>query len=585
MSNNEVEIIVKSTDKTAQGFQSAKREASGFGDSLKRVGETAAGFFAANVVEKGLETFKNFVSGSVEAASNLGESINAVQKVFGDSQQKILDWGKSNAVSFGLSQRAFNELATPLGALLKNSGISMDKVSDSTINLTKRAADMASVFNTSVPDALDAIQAGLRGESDPLERYGVSLTAAKVQAEALAETHKKSASQLTTQETMLARLNLIMKQTSSTQGDFSQTSNQLANSQRIAAAKTEELQAQIGQKLIPVVLLVTKAKLALVQVIGDKLVPLVTTLTQWFEKHTGVAKVAAAIIGGLLVVAFTAWAVSAGAAAVATIAATWPVLLIIGAIAALAAGVYYAYTHWKSFRDIVDAVGAYVRDYLWPILKVVGEFIGHVFVAYIKAMLPVWKEILEVLGKVAVFVGKVLVANFLNAAEFIVKAAAMAFGWVPGLGPKLQAAAANFGTFRDKVNDALNGIHDKTVTVNTRITGPAGSLISTGSGSFNVVNSHIRGYASGGVVGAAGGGPRSNLTLVGENGPELVDLAPGSTVHSNPDSRSMLSGEGATVKFEHHFIFSEGSFGRVFGTYFNQAQRSGEVTILSKAIV
>lgn len=51
-------------------------------------------------------------------------------------------------------------------------------------------------------------------------------------------------------------------------------------------------------------------------------------------------------------------------------------------------------------------------------------------------------------------------------------------------------------------------------------------------------------FATGGVTGsAAGGGPRSNRTLVGEQGPEIVDLAPGSMVHSNPDSMRML-GEG-----------------------------------------
>ncbi|WP_097921738.1 hypothetical protein [Streptomyces sp. wa1063] len=50
------------------------------------------------------------------------------------------------------------------------------------------------------------------------------------------------------------------------------------------------------------------------------------------------------------------------------------------------------------------------------------------------------------------------------------------------------------------------------------------------------------GYAHGGVIGAASGGPRSRMTLVGEQGPELVDLAPGSRVRSNPDTKRMLTG-------------------------------------------
>lgn len=57
----------------------------------------------------------------------------------------------------------------------------------------------------------------------------------------------------------------------------------------------------------------------------------------------------------------------------------------------------------------------------------------------------------------------------------------------------------------------------------------------------------IGGFAHGGVVGAAGGGPRSRFTLVGEQGPEMVDLAPGSRVRSNPDTKRMLTGGHATA--------------------------------------
>lgn len=49
-------------------------------------------------------------------------------------------------------------------------------------------------------------------------------------------------------------------------------------------------------------------------------------------------------------------------------------------------------------------------------------------------------------------------------------------------------------------------------------------------------------FAHGGIIGAAGGGPRSRMTLVGEQGPELVDLAPGSRVRSNPDSKRIADG-------------------------------------------
>lgn len=61
--------------------------------------------------------------------------------------------------------------------------------------------------------------------------------------------------------------------------------------------------------------------------------------------------------------------------------------------------------------------------------------------------------------------------------------------------------------------------------------------------------------ATGGNIGtAATGGARSNMTLVGEAGPELVDLAPGSRVRSNPDTRRALGAQagsgGSTLLFK-----------------------------------
>ncbi|MBH1939077.1 hypothetical protein I5Q34_33280, partial [Streptomyces sp. AV19] len=52
----------------------------------------------------------------------------------------------------------------------------------------------------------------------------------------------------------------------------------------------------------------------------------------------------------------------------------------------------------------------------------------------------------------------------------------------------------------------------------------------------------IKGRAHGGIIGAAGGGPRSALTWVGEQGPELVSLPFGSRVRTAGDSRRLAAG-------------------------------------------
>lgn len=59
------------------------------------------------------------------------------------------------------------------------------------------------------------------------------------------------------------------------------------------------------------------------------------------------------------------------------------------------------------------------------------------------------------------------------------------------------------------------------------------------------MESFIPGFRTGGIIGAAGGGPRSNLVMVGEQGRELVRLPFGSTVIPNGQTEAMMAGAGS----------------------------------------
>jgi len=84
----------------------------------------------------------------------------------------------------------------------------------------------------------------------------------------------------------------------------------------------------------------------------------------------------------------------------------------------------------------------------------------------------------------------------------ILSAASWAFGWIPGIGPKLREASARFNNFRDNANNSLAGIKDRTVNVGVKM-GPAQQSIA--SPAFRAQY----GKASGGMI-TYGSGPRAD---------------------------------------------------------------------------
>ena len=187
----------------------------------------------------------------VMASSDLSESVNAVNVVFEDAADIILDFGKTSSYAVGLANSEFNQLATTTGAFLQNVGFDAAGAAEETIKLTQRAADLASVFNTDVSQALNAIQSGLKGEFNPLETFGVKLNAAAIEARALAMGLADSTGALNDSAKATAALALIYEQTAKVHGDFVNTSDEVANSTRIAKAELENLSAMFGDELIP----------------------------------------------------------------------------------------------------------------------------------------------------------------------------------------------------------------------------------------------------------------------------------------------------------------------------------------------
>jgi hypothetical protein len=506
--SNEIEIVVKAKDETAGAMQSAQSHAGKLKDSLGGVKSVAAGMLVGGAITSGFEALHGFFSDAIEG----GRESNAVSA----QTAAVL---KSTGGAAKITADQVGDLST---AISNKTGVD-DEAIQSSENMLLTFTDVRNevgkgndIFNQATQTVTDmsvalgqsgkasAIQLG-KALNDPikgvtaLSKVGVTFTAQqKEQIKTLVEHgHKMEAQKLILHE--LGR-------------EFGGSAQAQATGAKKAAVAFGNLQEQVGQALIPVI-----DKLA--SIFAEKVVPALSSAVDWLTKHQGVAIAAAGVIGGLLVAAFIAWAVSAAAAAAATLAATWPIIAIIVAIAALAAGILYAYTHFETFHNIVNAVAHAIAG----AAKAAWNFELTLIQAVAKAV----AFVIDRFGDMADFVGGVLSH---------IPGMGAAGRALQGLGAKAHAAAQKV---RDVAN-AMDGIKSKTVTIRIQ-TVNAQQMMNIDRAA------NIKGrMAHGGIIGrAAGGGPRSNVTLVGEDGPELVDLAPGSTVHSAPDTDRMLGAGGA----------------------------------------
>lgn len=241
----QAEAALRSTNSEMAKFSRGTLVGTG---ALRQLGRAAA--FASLSFVGGAGLVVTLKSAS-QAASALNEATARSEVVFGASAATIETWSRTSATALGLARDQAVQAAGGFGALLRPLGFTERSAADTGRALTQLAADLASFSDTSVPDALLAIRSGLVGEVEPLRRYGVVLSEAAVQQEALAQTGKQSVTELTAQEKVAARLALVFKQTSFAQGDFARTSGDLANQERTLAANLRDLQIVLGQALNP----------------------------------------------------------------------------------------------------------------------------------------------------------------------------------------------------------------------------------------------------------------------------------------------------------------------------------------------
>jgi hypothetical protein len=227
------------------------RAGSSLADFSKKVGQigVATGVAMAGIGAK-----------AVDLAVDFEESLSKAKQIFGESAKGIETAAKGAATSVGMSQAEFLEAASSFGVFGKAAGLGGTELSTFADELVTVAADVASFNNLRPEEALEKLQAGLRGSNEPLQSIGVLINATAVKAKALEMGLADANGEISEGSKIMARQALILEKLGEqgALGDFERTSGGLANQMRILKARFKNVGIEIGRKLLPLAMKAVK---------------------------------------------------------------------------------------------------------------------------------------------------------------------------------------------------------------------------------------------------------------------------------------------------------------------------------------
>lgn len=366
-----------------------------------------------------------FLKDAIGEASDLEQSLGALDAVFKDNSGTMKQYSDEAAQTMGLSKNEYNELATLLGTQLKVGGLDGTDLTSGVQDLMVLSGDLASMFGGTSEEANTAIAALLRGETEPIRKYGVSIDQAAIQNKALEMGLVSAGEEMDASAKQQATLALLYDQTADAQGNFARENDTLAGKTARARAAFDNMKATVGEALLPVLTSAMEYVNSSVVPALENLAKGVQAVVDWITKNQDwLLPIAAAV--GAIVVAYIAWVgitslLATAQAALNAVLNANPIGLIVLAIIGLVAALVVLYHKNEWFRDFINAtwqkikdVAAAVADWFMntalPVLKAAWDGIaaGAIWL-YENAILPAWNGIKAAVSAVADWVVNSLV--------------------------------------------------------------------------------------------------------------------------------------------------------------------------------
>lgn len=463
------------------------------GKWAKVAGGAIGGAFAVGAV-------KDFIGAAEEAnavSAGLAQGLTNAGDATGEWAKHAEDLASTLQNKTGIDDEVIKGAQTILstfhgvaGATGQASG-AFDRATQAALDLSKAGFGDASSTATMLGKALEDPEKGLAA----LGKAGVTFTDAQ----------KEAIKSMVASGDKAGAMGMILDNVEGQVGGMAEATVTSSDKMNVAFGETQEA---VGQALLPVF---------------EALAPVLQTVAQFIQDNASYLLPLIIAVGA---VTAAVWLWNAAMAAN-------PIVLITIAIAALVAGIIYAYQNFEVFRNVVDTViGAAVAafQWLWDIVSsVFGWIVDH------------WQLLLAILtGPIGIAVGLIVKywdqikagagavldwvkTTFQTIGEWIVKPFQWAWDQIVGIKDKITDA---FSTAIGFVKDAWNTFARFWNGIELEIPGVEGPGPLPDIPGMTIGLPDLPQFAKGGIV------TRATIAMIGERGPEAViplDQWPGAT--------------------------------------------------------
>lgn len=233
-----------------RGKKKVNKDLQSMNDRLKRFGGAIKGIAAALATAFVVRKSADFLGSAIKQASDMQETMNKFNVVFGQSSAEMKKFSDEMAAGFGRSKQQIAEFLSSSQDLLVPMGLSADAATRLSKSMTALAMDLASFNNMADADVMRDLHAALTGSGEVMKKYGVIVSEAAVKQELL-NNNIDPATANEAQKAM-ARYNLILDGTTAAQGDTARSAESFANQTKAITAKISDFMVTVGEKLLPI---------------------------------------------------------------------------------------------------------------------------------------------------------------------------------------------------------------------------------------------------------------------------------------------------------------------------------------------